>query len=59
LGVAAGKGTVVVWSTEIVVKTMHIRVYVARMLVNNLSSCIAENPSLMGIAFWCDGKWPI
>ena len=44
LGAAAGNGTLVVRSTEIVVKTFHIRVYVTRMLVN-VSACIAENPS--------------
>jgi len=44
-GAAAWNRTVVVWSTEIVVKTMYMRVHVNRMLVNNLSACIAENPS--------------
>jgi len=44
-GAAGGNRTVVVWSTEIVVKTMHMRVHVTRVLVNNLSACIAENPS--------------
>jgi len=59
LGVAAGNRTAVVWSPDIVMKTIHTRVYVTRMLVNNLSACIEENPSLMGRAIWCDRKWPI
>jgi len=59
LGAAAGNRIVVVWSTEMVVKAIHMHVHVTRMLVNNLSACIAENPSCMGSAIWCARKWPI
>lgn len=45
LGAAAGNGTLVVRSAEIVVKKTHMRVYVNRLLVDNVSACIAENTS--------------
>jgi hypothetical protein len=45
LDAAAGNGTVIVRSTEIVVKATNMRAHITRMFVNNLSACIAENPS--------------